>query len=76
MDEVFTSLGLAPDYQTTGEGSLPSCFQVTNLAVAAYGAVGQAVAGLLEAQGLGAPVVTVNRALASRWFGQSIVPIG
>ncbi|NOR62441.1 MAG: acyl-CoA transferase [Rhodobacteraceae bacterium] len=77
MDEVFASLGLAPDFQTIGEGSLPSCFQVTNLAVAAYGAVGQSVAELLAAQGLAQrPEVRVNRALASRWYGRSIYPIG
>ncbi len=77
MDEVFTSLGLTPDFQTIGEGSLPSRFQVTDLAVTAYAAVGQAMAGLLEAQGLAnAPKVRVNRALASRWYGYSIQPIG
>ena len=77
MDEVFASLGLAPDFQTTGSGALASRFQVTDLAVAAYAAVGQAMAGLLEAQGLAtAPKVRVNRTLASRWYGRSIQPIG
>ena len=77
MDEVFTSLGLAPDFETVGEGSLPSRFQVTNLAVAAYGAVGQAMVGLLEAQGLARrPKVRVDRRLASLWYGVSIQPNG
>ncbi|HIP23019.1 MAG TPA: acyl-CoA transferase [Rhodobacteraceae bacterium] len=77
MDEVFASLGLTPDFQTVGEGSLPSRFAVTALAVAAYAAVGQAMAGLLAAQGLAQrPKVQVNRALASRWYGRSIQPIG
>ena len=77
MNEIFDSLGLTPDFKTTGEGRLPSRYRVTDLAVAAYGAVGQAMAGLLEAQGLAkAPSVTVNRVLASRWYGQSLRPIG
>ncbi len=76
MHEIFDSLGLTPDYKTTGEGALPSRYAVTDLAVAAYGAVGQAMAGLLEAQGHEAPHVTVDRVLASRWYGQSIQPIG
>ena len=77
MIEIFDSLGLTPDFETTGDGALPSCYAVTDLAVAAYGAVGQALAGLLEAQGLAkAPRVTVDPVLASRWYGQSIHPIG
>ncbi len=77
MQEIFDSLGLTPDFETTGAGALPSRYGVTDLAVAAYGAVGQAMAGLLEAQGLAnAPRVVVNRVLASRWYGQSIHPIG
>ena len=76
MHEIFDSLGLTPDYKTTGEGALASRYAVTDLAVAAYGAVGQAMAGLLETQGHKAPCVTVNRVLASRWYGQSIQPIG
>jgi len=76
LNSIFKSLGLAPAFETTGEGALPSCYGVTDLAVAAYGAVGQAMAGLLEAQGHEAPAVTVNRVLASRWYGQSIHPIG
>jgi len=76
MQEIFDSLGLTPDFETIGEGALPSRYGVTDLAVAAYGAVGQAMAGLLQAQGHTPPTITVNRALASRWYGQSIHPIG
>ncbi len=76
MHEIFDSLGLTPDFGTTGAGALPSCYAVTDLAVAAYGAVGQAMAGLLAAQGLPAPHITVDRVLASRWYGQSIHPVG
>ena len=77
MDEIFASLDLMPDFETVGEGSLPSYFQVTNLAVAAYGAVGQAMAKLQKSHGLAqSPAVRVNRALASRWYSASIHPIG
>lgn len=77
MHEIFDSLELTPDFETTGEGALPSRYAVTDLAVAADGAVGQAMAGLLEAQGLAkAPRVTVNRVLASRWYELSIHPVG
>ncbi len=77
MNGIFDSLGLAPAYETTGEGALPSRYAVTDLAVAAYGAVGQAMAALLAAQGLAkAPRVSVDRVLASRWYGQSVHPIG
>ena len=77
MDEIFASLGLTPNFETTGVGALPSRYAVTNLAVTAYAAVGQAMAGLLEAQGLAtAPKVQVNRVLASRWYGYSIAPVG
>ncbi len=77
MDEIFSSLGLTPDFQTIGTGALPSRYAVTDLAVAAYGAVAQAMAGLLEVQGLAkTPDITVDRVLASRWYGYSIHPIG
>lgn len=77
MDEIFASLGLTRDFNTNGKGALASRYQVTDLAVSAYGAVGQAMAGLLDAQGLAqAPKVQVNRVLASRWYGVSIQPIG
>jgi len=77
MDEVFSYLGLKPDIQITGEGALPSNYAVTDLAVAAYGAVGVAIAELRAAQGLAkTPEVQVNRVLASRWYGCSIHPVG
>ncbi len=76
MQEIFDSLGLTPDFETTGAGALPSFYSVTDLAVAAYGAVGQAMASLLKAQGHPPPTVTVNRVLASRWYGHSIHPVG
>ena len=51
----------------TGEEDLPSCFPVTDLAVAAIGAAGLATAELLGLAGT-PPRVAVDRHLASAWF--------
>jgi hypothetical protein len=58
-----------------GAGSLPSAFPVTELAVAAIGAAALAVSELIGLIGK-APSVTVDRRLASLWFGWSIRPVG
>jgi len=56
-----------------GAGALPSAFLVTDLAAGAIGAAALAVADLFGAE---APQVTVDRRLASFWFGSSIRPRG
>ncbi len=61
--------------QLTGSDALPSCFPVTDLAVASIGTACLAVSEL-TAQGNLAPEVSVDRRLASLWFGWSIAPIG
>lgn len=59
----------------TGEGALPSCFAVTELASASVGAAALAVRQLIVAQG-GTPArVTVDRRLASMWFSWSLHPV-
>jgi CoA-transferase family III len=60
-----------PELSIVGEGSLPSAFSVTDLAVASIAAAGREVAALT-----GADHVTVDRLLASMWFQTSIRPIG
>jgi hypothetical protein len=58
-----------------GSDALPSAFPVTELAAAAIGAASLAVSelvGLFSA----APAITVDRRLASLWFGRSIRPLG
>jgi crotonobetainyl-CoA:carnitine CoA-transferase CaiB-like acyl-CoA transferase len=58
-----------------GSDALPSAFPVTELAAATIGAASLAVAevvGLFSA----APAITVDRRLASLWFGWSIRPLG
>ncbi|MGO4384998.1 CoA transferase [Specibacter sp. RAF43] len=59
-----------------GAGTLPSAFDVTGLAVASLAAAGQAVAELSRRLGAPRPELTVDRALASAWFGMSFTPTG
>lgn len=65
----------------SGEGALPSAFAVTEFATAAIGAAGLAMAEFVAA-GTGAMdtgaigQVTVDRRLASLWFGTSLRPVG
>jgi CoA-transferase family III len=58
-----------------GSDALPSAFPVTELAAATIGVASLAVS---EVVGLfsTAPVITVDRRLASLWFGWSIRPLG
>ncbi|WP_198971796.1 CoA transferase [Xylophilus sp. ASV27] len=60
----------------TGQGELPSVFQVTDLAAATIGAAGLAVAELVALAGGAWPQVQVDRRLASFWFGSSLRPQG
>ena len=62
--------------QVTGEGDLPSVFAVPDLAAASAGVAGLAVAELMAKAGGPEPAVTVDRRLASFWFGRSIRPEG
>ncbi|VWB40454.1 CoA transferase [Burkholderia metallica] len=60
----------------SGSGELVSAFRVTDLAAAAIGAAGTAVAELLHASTGTLPAVRVDRRLASLWFGVSLRPQG
>lgn len=60
----------------TGDGALPSCFRVTDLASAAIGIAALSIAELARALGGDALAVTVDRRLASMWFALSIRPMG
>ena len=59
-----------------GEGALPSCFAVSDLATAAMGAAHLAIAELLHHSSGITPEVVVDRRLASLWFGTSLRPQG
>ena len=70
-------IGGAPlTFDVIGEGSLPSCFRVTDLAVSAIGAAGVMLARLISSTEKKQPKVSVDRRLASLWFKQSLRPIG
>jgi CoA-transferase family III len=60
----------------TGNGSLPSIFRVTDVAVASVAAAGLAIAELVEARHRVRPMVRADRRLASLWFERSIRPQG
>ncbi len=79
LRETFAALDL-PDSAldrvlVVGHEHLPSCFAVTDLAVASIGAAGASVAELVGTL-VPTPEVEVDRRLASLWFGWSIVPDG
>ena len=59
-----------------GAGSLPSAFPVSDLASASVAGVALAVSDLLAFTGEARRAVTVDRRLASMWFGSSLRPIG
>jgi len=65
-----------PSLQILGEGALPSWFQVTDLACASIGAAGLMLAQYAGAQSVDAQEVTVDRRLASFWFGFTLRPVG
>ncbi len=80
LDAIWHAIGGPRDAATrvgfAGEGALPSAFAVTDLAAASIGAAACAVADLAGVATGGAPAVTVDRRLASFWFGFSIKPEG
>ncbi|WP_366523888.1 CoA transferase [uncultured Algimonas sp.] len=61
-----------PDYAETGQGSWPSAFAVSDLAVASIGAACAEAGALADRR---APVV-IDRRLASLWFGFTVQPQG
>ena len=77
---IWTALGGASDWpervQFVGNGNLPSVFAVSDLAGASVGAACLAMAELLSARHGSRPQATVDRRLASFWFGASIRPQG
>ncbi|MDF2116254.1 CoA transferase [Roseiarcaceae bacterium H3SJ34-1] len=66
-----------PDALTiAGEGAVSSAFPVTDFAGASVAAAALAIAELMAQASPQAPAVTVDRRLASFWFGMSIRPRG
>ncbi|MEZ5938452.1 MAG: CoA transferase [Hyphomonadaceae bacterium] len=78
MKDLFAALELDPFFGVTGHGRFASRYCVSDLAVSSMGAVGCALADLIEALGLAParPDVTVDQRLASLWFRWSLYPDG
>lgn len=80
LASIWTALGGEAEWtgllRETGEGSLPSWFAVSDLAVASVGAAGLAVSEYLEARDGRRREVAVDRRLASLWFKGSVAPQG
>ena len=78
LDEAARDLGLgdrAP-VRITGTEDFPSCFPVTDLAVASIASAGLALADLLSTTHDDAAPIAVDRHLASAWFRYSLAPVG
>lgn len=80
LNEIWSTLdqpvALSKSLRMVGEGDLPSVYPVTDFAVAAIGSAALSLASLLMRRSAGASAVLVDRTLASRWFSQSIQPLG
>jgi hypothetical protein len=78
--ELWTAIGGESDFlnnlEITGSGDLPSVFAVSDLATAAIGTAGLAVAELIATRFGETPSVVVDRRLSSIWFGLSVRPQG
>lgn len=85
--EIERALAVGPgvasapiEVEVVGRGSLPSCFDVTGLAVASIASAGMELARFAfsdaDADADGAGRVEVDRRLASMWFGFSLRPEG
>ncbi|MCW4386411.1 CoA transferase [Salinibacterium sp. SYSU T00001] len=67
---------LLPGLRVTGVGDLPSAFRVSEFAAASVGVAGLAAAELASLVGGPSPRVSVNKLLASAWFGSAVRPAG
>lgn len=65
-----------PGVEATGEGSLPSIYDVSGLAVASMAEAAVALAALAAHHGRAPARISVDRQLASLWFGMSFRPLG
>ena len=74
--DVLGGPGAAPPVELPSGGSLPSVFAVSDLAQASVGAAADSLARLVALDGGAMPTSTVDRDLASAWFGYSIRPSG
>ncbi len=59
-----------------GDAELPAVFSVSDFAAATFAVVGAAISELVQLQFNRKPSITVDKRLASLWYGWSIKPIG
>jgi CoA-transferase family III len=80
LDDIWEAAGGGADalerLHTIGDGALPSVFAVSDLAAASVAAAGFAIADWIAARSGAKPRVSVDRRLASFWFGFSLRPHG
>jgi len=80
LQAFWQAVGGSPEHlahlAVTGSGSLPCAFAYTDFAAAAIGAASLAIAELVSVTTGSLPSVTVDRRLASFWFGTSLRPQG
>ena len=76
LDEGTGKTGPGPEIRVTGEGSLPSRFDVTGLAATSIAAAGAEIAQFAAAMGGTPASVELDRRLASFWFLFSLRPDG
>lgn len=65
-----------PPWSEIGQGDLDSWFEVSDLAVASVGMAGHMLAELVAGENAERPSITIDRRLASFWFGMTLKPIG
>jgi hypothetical protein len=80
LGEIWSAAGGGAEalgrVETTGEGALASVFAVTDLAAASVAAAGLALSEWIGARDGAKATVSVDRRLASFWFGFSLRPQG
>jgi crotonobetainyl-CoA:carnitine CoA-transferase CaiB-like acyl-CoA transferase len=78
IDAFRAALGLSQtgEARCHGLGTLTSAFAVSEMATAAFVAVGLAASELIEATSDAAAPVSVDRALASAWYRAALTPTG
>ncbi len=77
--EILSALGsgMSPPLDLRAGGTLSSAFAVSDLAQAAIGAAGSALARYIAlSRGVAPPAVSVDRDLASAWFQSSVRTVG
>ncbi|POH60591.1 CoA transferase [Arthrobacter glacialis] len=75
--DVRNGIFLPPEGITvTGAGTLPAAFDVSGFAVAAMGEAATAIARLARHHGGARADISIDRDLASLWFGLSFTPVG